>query len=82
MYHYQFGGKNGQKLQLVEAKDLVVVRTKEPIELNKIKLSATSRSLLPKMLPVASFPESNVTVYKCIDKKCQKCNAFAESGTS
>ena len=29
MYTFKYGGKDGQKHQLVEAKDLVVVRTKE-----------------------------------------------------
>lgn len=68
MYQYQYGGKKGLTLQLTEASDLVVVRTKEPTNVKSLTLSENSKRLLPKMMPVVSFPEANVTVFKCIDK--------------
>lgn len=68
MYEYQYQGKKGHKFQLVEARDLVVVRTAEATKLVDTQLSTTSRNLLPKMLPIASFPEANVTIFKCISK--------------
>ncbi len=69
MYQYQYGGKKGRTLQLTEASDLVVVRTKEAMDVKDLALSSTSKRLLSKMMPVVSFPEANVTVFKCIDKK-------------
>ena len=69
MYQYQYGGKKGLTLQLTEASDLVVVRTKEATAVKDLALSNTSKRLLSKMMPVVSFPEANVTVFKCIDKK-------------
>jgi len=69
MYQYQYGGKKGLTLQLTEASDLVVVRTKKAADVKDLDLSTTSKRLLSKMMPVVSFPEANVTVFKCIDKK-------------
>ncbi|MEM6321402.1 MAG: S8 family serine peptidase, partial [Bacteroidota bacterium] len=69
MYQYHYGGKKGHTLQLVEASDLVVVRTKKNVPMKELSLSAASRNLLPKLMPVISFPEANVTVFQCIDKK-------------
>ncbi|MFK7983635.1 MAG: S8 family serine peptidase [Saprospiraceae bacterium] len=69
MYQYQYGGKKGLTLQLTEASDLVVVRTNKPIDVKDLALSSTSKRLLSKMMPVVSFPEANVTVFKCIDKR-------------
>lgn len=69
MYHYQYGGKKGRTLQLTEASDLVVVRTKKAADVKDLALSDSSKRLLSKMMPVVSFPEANVTVFKCIDKK-------------
>jgi len=69
MYQYQYGGKKGHTLQLREASDLVVVRTKEAKDVKDLALSNTSKRLLSKMMPVVSFPEANVTVFKCVDKK-------------
>lgn len=69
MYTYKYGGQNGTTYQLVEAKDLVVVRTEEDVELRQMNLSQTSRSLLPGLIPVAAFPEANVTIYRCVDKR-------------
>ena len=69
MYQYQYGGKKGQTLQLTEASDLVVVRTKEAKDVKHLNLSSSSKRLLSKMMPVVSFPEANVTVFKCVDKK-------------
>ncbi len=66
MYQYVFGGKEGTVFRLVEAKDLVVIRTKEAMPIAELPLSSMARDLVPSLLPVAAFPEANVTVYKCI----------------
>lgn len=66
MYTYTYGGKTGQTYKLVEAKDLVVVRTKEAVPLAQLTLSGTARELLPALIPVCAFPEANVTVYQCL----------------
>lgn len=66
MYKFTYGGKDGTEFQLVEAKDLVVVRTKEATPIQEIEMSTQARNLVPGMLPVAAFPEANVTVYKCV----------------
>lgn len=66
MYTYQYGGENGVTQQLVAAKDLVVIRTQtEPLA--DLPLSRSARTLFSNMLPVTSFPEVNVTVYKVLD---------------
>lgn len=64
MYTFHYGGQDGQEYQLVEANDLVVVRTREDAPLQDISMSGDARSLVPSLLPVASFPEAQVTVYK------------------
>lgn len=69
MYTYKYGGQDGTSYQLVEAKDLVVVRTNEDVELRQLNLSQNSRSLLPGLIPVAAFPEANVTIFRCVDKR-------------
>lgn len=66
MYSYTYGGKQGQRFQLVEAKDLVVIRTKEAAPLSQLSMSGTARELVPALIPVSAFPEANVTVYKCL----------------
>lgn len=66
MYQYKYGGKDGITFQLVEAKDLVVVRTREATPIAELSMSTQARDLVPSLLPVAAFPEANVTVYKCI----------------
>lgn len=66
MYSYTYGGKNGTTYPLVEARDLVVVRTTEATPLSQLTLSGPARELVPALLPVAAFPEANVTVYKCV----------------
>ena len=66
MYKFTYGGKDGTAFQLVEAKDLVVVRTKESTPIEELEMSSQARDLVPGMLPVAAFPEANVTVYKCV----------------
>ncbi len=66
MYAYTYGGKQGQQFKLIEAKDLVVIRTKESAPLSQLSLSGTARALLPTLIPVCAFPEANVTVYKCL----------------
>ena len=66
MHTFKYGGKDGKTYQLVEAKDLVVVRTEHDVELRQLSLSKSSRSLLQGIIPVAAFPEANVTVYRCV----------------
>ncbi len=69
MYQYTYGGKTGQTFDLVEAQDLVVVRTQTPKRLDRLALSAHSKNLVSNMIPVVSFPEANVTVFRCVDKQ-------------
>ncbi|HHM21477.1 MAG TPA: peptidase S8 [Bacteroidetes bacterium] len=66
MYQFTYGGKKGTSFQLVEARELVVIRTKEAAPLSQLKMSGQARELLPNLLPVAAFPEANVTVYRCV----------------
>ena len=70
MYQYKYGGKKGKTFDLVEAQDLVVVRTKKPTGTNNgaEDLSKTSRDLTSRMIPIVKFPEANVTVFKCVNK--------------
>jgi subtilisin family serine protease len=65
MYQFKYGGKEGTQFTLIEAKDLVVVRSTEDLPIQDLELSSQSRDLVPNLMPVAAFPESNVTVYKC-----------------
>lgn len=51
---------------MVEASELVVVRTTEAVPLEALPLSDKSRSLIPNLLPVAAFPEANVTIFRCL----------------
>jgi len=64
MYTIHYGGRDGQKIQLIEAPDLVVVRTQNGKSLEDVNLSEKSRDVAASMLPVAAFPESDVVVYK------------------
>ncbi|MBI5916262.1 MAG: S8 family serine peptidase [Bacteroidetes bacterium] len=66
MYQFTYGGKDGETFQLAEAKDLVVVRTKNDAPLEELSLSTQSRNLVPSLVPVAAFPEANVMVYMCV----------------
>ncbi len=66
MYKYKLGGKNGKTFTLHESIDLVVVRTRGDKSLEDSNLSGQARALLPQMLQVASMPEANVAVYKCL----------------
>ncbi|MCF8246803.1 MAG: S8 family serine peptidase [Saprospiraceae bacterium] len=66
MYTFTYGGKNGETFQLAEAKDLVVVRTKDDAPLETLSLSSQSRDIMPSLLPIAAFPEASVMVYRCI----------------
>lgn len=66
MYQFTYGGKNGETFQLAEAKDLVVVRTKDNAPLEELHLSTQSRDIVPSLLPIAAFPEASVMVYRCI----------------
>ncbi|MEM1122247.1 MAG: S8 family serine peptidase [Bacteroidota bacterium] len=69
MYQCHYGGQKGRSLRFTEASDLVVIRTKKPTDVKDLALSSNSKRLLSKMMPVVSFPEANVTVFQCIDKK-------------
>lgn len=69
MYTYQYGDI---KYQLVEAKDLVVVRTTEDVSLEELSVATTSRSLMSQMVPIMAFPEANVTVYKIVESSPDK----------
>jgi hypothetical protein len=62
MYTIHYGGRDGQMIQLVEAPDLVVVRTQNGKSLEDVNLSEKSRDLASSMLPVAAFPESDVVL--------------------
>ncbi len=66
MKSFKYGGKDGRQFNLVEANDMVVVRTTEDADLRSLDLSPTSRSLAEGMLPVLAFPEANVIVYKVV----------------
>lgn len=79
MYQYHYGGKKGRAFNLKEAADLVVIRTKKPTDVKDLDLSPSSKRLLPKMMPVVSFPEANVTVFQCIDKR--KARSLKEPGS-
>ena len=70
MFQYQYGGKKGTTHDLVESQDMVVVRTAEPVSIKseEANLSAHSKELVSNMIPVVSFPEANVTVFKCVSK--------------
>lgn len=72
MFTFKYGGKEGEEYTLVEASDLVVVRTEEEQELTRMDMSTESRSLVPNMLPIASFPEANVKVFKIVSKEPEK----------
>jgi subtilisin family serine protease len=72
MFKFKYGGKDGQEYTLVEATDLVVVRTEEAQQLNKMEMSTESRSLVPNLLPIASFPEANVKVFKIVNNEPEK----------
>lgn len=69
MYTYKYGGQDGTTYQLVEAKDLVVIRTEKEVELRDMTMSKTARSLLSGLIPVAAFPEANVMVYRCVSMR-------------
>ncbi|HKK74413.1 MAG TPA: S8 family serine peptidase [Saprospiraceae bacterium] len=66
MYTYHYGGRDGIAQRLVEANDLVVVRTREVENLKELSLSQRGADLLPDLLPVLRFPEANVTVFKVL----------------
>lgn len=66
MYTYYYGGSEGVAQTLVEARDLVVVRTQQAERLSDLPLSRSALALLPDLLPVMRFPEANVTVYKVL----------------
>lgn len=66
MRRFKYGGKDGREFKLVEAEDLVVVRTTEDADLRSLNLTPASRSLAAGMVPILAFPEANVTVYRVV----------------
>jgi hypothetical protein len=66
MYTYYYGGRSGLPHNLVEASDLVVVRTQSVERLSELSLSQRAAALLPDMLPILRFPEANVTVFRVL----------------
>ena len=71
MYTFTYGGADGQEYQLTEASDMVVVRTTGG-ELPNIPLSDTSKSLVPHLVPIATFPEADVTVYRIVSHRGER----------
>ncbi|MDX2067484.1 MAG: S8 family serine peptidase [Haliscomenobacter sp.] len=69
MYSIRYGGRDGQLIQLVEAPDLVVVRTQTGKSLSDLNLSDASREAASTLSPVAAFPEADVVVYKILEAK-------------
>jgi subtilisin family serine protease len=67
MYSIRYGGREGQVIQLVEASDLVVVRTQTGRSLAEVELSDASREATSALLPVVAFPEADVVVYKIVE---------------
>lgn len=66
MYRFTYGGKKGSAFKLVEAQELIVIRTKESGGLHQQKMSGQARNMTATVVPVAAFPEANVTVYRCM----------------
>ena len=69
MYSIRYGGRDGQLIQLVEAADLVVIRTQAGKSLADVSLSEDSREAASTLSPVAAFPEADVVVYKIMEAK-------------
>lgn len=76
MYSIRYGGRDGQLVQLVEATDLVVVRTQTGKSLADVKLSEASREAASALSPVAAFPEADVVVYKILEAKSSLVKAL------
>jgi len=70
MYTYHYGGKDSPALNLLETKDLVVVRTQNQ-DLLDLNLSPEARALVTHMLPVGGFPEAQVSIYKVLSPSTQ-----------
>ncbi len=79
MHKFSYGGKDGKEYTLVEATDLVVVSTEEEQELSKMDMSSESRSLVSNMLPIASFPEVNIKVFKIVNNEPNKVISMRNS---
>lgn len=60
MLTVRYGGKNGCLLRLVEATDLLVVRTESRNALTNVPLSAPSRRALTDFVPVVHYREAGV----------------------
>ena len=66
MFQYTYGGQQGTTFQLTEAQELVVIRTESQAPIEALPLSDKARNLVPSLMPVAAFPEANVTIYRCV----------------
>lgn len=65
MISYTLGGKDGRKINLKIAENLVAVRTKENIKLKNAALSPHAKNLSKELRPLVAFPEANLSVYEC-----------------
>ena len=64
MVTFKYGGKKGYEFKMIEAEDLIVVRSTKSADLRSMNLTAASRSLVAGLIPVMTFPEVNVAVYR------------------
>ncbi|NRB65261.1 MAG: S8 family serine peptidase [Saprospiraceae bacterium] len=65
MYSFSYGSDHQHTYTLTEAPDLLVVRT-NGVSLPQLSLSSKSRSLVPHLVPITTFPEADVTVYRVV----------------
>ncbi len=68
MIKYKFGGQSGKTMSLKVSEDLLAIRGKRDHPITEARLSDASRSLLSEMVLVASFPEANVSIYRCVGR--------------
>lgn len=69
MYTVQYGGKNRQRLKLVESKDLVVVRTHSRQPVSACALSRSGRDVISQFEAVLDFPSAGVEVMRLKAKR-------------
>jgi subtilisin family serine protease len=69
MYSFRYGGPQGREMTLVEATDLVVVRTENGQQLDDLNLSEAARDLASSLIPFAAFPEADVVVYQIASQR-------------
>jgi subtilisin family serine protease len=64
MIEYRYGGKKGQRLRLREAADLVVVRTRRRVGMERLALSRGARILVEQAQSVLRFPHAGVEILR------------------